>query len=298
MADLVGQAGREMPLVRTQVRVWEMSGVERLGFTDGPGLIFKWAREPFTAEADVLRHVHGQGVRVPDVVASSRRGGLLGMLMQDLGQADRDATEDDAVTAAIAVHEAKAPDGLPVLDRAALTALPGNALARLTELRAAKRWEQTADLDRTLTALRAHADRLADGTDLAPYGLCHSEFHPTSLHIREDGWWLLDWARSFIGPGLLDLASWQGTQQPANPASLRRMIWAYIRAGGAAETSRPRAGLPAEVWALGWHRLWIIAWYLEQAVVWMPDPDRDGMVISVVRRHLREAAGFLWVPAR
>ncbi|WP_193359370.1 MULTISPECIES: hypothetical protein [Frankia] len=61
------------------------------------------------------------------------------------------------------------------------------------------------------------------------------------------------------------------------------MIWAYIRAGGAAETSRPRGGLPAEVWALDWHRLWIIAWYLDQAAVWMPEPDRDAFVASVVR---------------
>ncbi|MCM3922544.1 phosphotransferase [Frankia sp. AiPs1] len=298
LADLVHQTGRGMPAARTRVRVWEMSGVERLSFTDGPDLIFKWGREPFTAEADILRHVHGQGVRVPEVFASAARDGVLGMLMHDLGDADREATIDDAVTAAIATHETAAPDALPVLDRAALTALPGRALSRLEELRAAGRWADTTDLDRLLVPLVEHADRFADGADLAPFGLCHSEFHPTSLHLRDDGWWLLDWARSFLGPGLLDLASWQGTQQPANPTSLRHLIWAYVRAGGAAETSRPRAGLPPETWALGWHRLWIIAWYLEQSAIWMPNPDRDPTVIPVIRRHLHEAAAFLWVPDR
>ncbi|CAJ60452.1 MULTISPECIES: phosphotransferase [Frankia] len=172
------------------------------------------------------------------------------------------------------------------------------ALARLEELRAAGRWMDSTDLDGPLARLADHADRLADGAELAPFGLCHSELHPTSLHVREDGWHLLDWARSFTGAGLLDLASWQGTQQPADPVSLRRLIWAYIRTGGAPETSRLRAGLPAEQWALGWHRLWIIVWYLEQATTWMPNPDQDAFTATVIRRHLREADTFLWTPSR
>ncbi|KJE21371.1 putative aminoglycoside phosphotransferase [Frankia torreyi] len=297
LADLAELAHLGSPVARVHVRAWALSGVERVRFAGDREMIFKWAREPFTAEADVLRHVRGQGVPVPVVFASVVRGGRLGVLMEDLGDADREATMADAATAAVTVHEAKPADALPVLDRVALTALPGQAIAGLEELRAAGRWTESTDLDEPLARLADHADRLADGVELAPFGLCHSEFHPTSLHVRDDGWHLLDWARSFIGPGLLDLASWQGTQQPADSASLRRLIWAYIRAGGAAEASRSRAGLPAERWALGWHRLWIIAWYLEQATTWMPSFDQDTFTATVIRRHLHEAGTFLWTPS-
>ena len=49
------------------------------------------------------------------------------------------------------------------------------------------------------------SDGYRGGARLAPYGLCHSEFHPTSLHVGASGWRLLDWARAFRGPGLIDL---------------------------------------------------------------------------------------------
>ncbi|SBW26539.1 hypothetical protein FDG2_4959 [Candidatus Protofrankia californiensis] len=79
---------------------------------------------------------------------------------------------------------------------------------------------------------------------------------------------------------------------------LRDLIRAYVEAGGAAETSRLRAGLPAELWALGWHRLWIIAWYLEQATTWINNPTQDAFVEQVVRRHLREALTCLGISTR
>ena len=296
LAHLADRAGRSVPVSRTLVRAWEMSGVQRIGFAHGPDLIFKWAREPFTGEADVLWNLLVQGVPVPEVFASVVRDGVLGMLMEDLGEPVRSATVEDAVTAALRVHAAKPVDGLPVVDRAVLAALPGRALDRLAELRAAGRWTDTGGLDDPLMALADHADRLSAGAELAPYGLCHSEFHPTSLHVGADGWRLLDWARAFVGPGLLDLASWQGTQEAADPASLRRLIRDYVRAGGPVETERPRAGVLAEEWALGWHRLWITVWYLDQSVVWMPDPARDVFAASVVGRHVEEARRLLWAP--
>jgi hypothetical protein len=275
-----------------------MSGVERVKLTDGRNVIFKWGREPFTGEARVLQHVNRWGVPVPDVHASVVRDGVLGMLMDDLGVPLADPTRAEAAVAAWRVHATEPLEGLPIVDREALTALPGRVLGRLGELRASGRWTETTDLDEPLTALAEHADRLSDGAELAPFGLCHSEFHPTSLHIGVDGWRLLDWARAFVGPGLLDLASWQGTQHPADPVALRRLIREYVQAGGPMEAHRPRAGLPAEEWALGWHRLWIIAWYLDQAAVWMPDPARDEVTSAVVRRHVGEAFRLLWTPSR
>lgn len=296
LAELADQAGWGPPEVRCPVRVWAMSGVERVSFNTGHTAIFKTAREPFTREADILRHVRGLGVPVPAVFASVVRDGRLGMLIEDLGPAVREATMVDGAAGAIAVHEAQPPDGLPVLDRAALIALPGQALASLGELRATGRWLDSIDLDGPLTRLADRAETLTAGADLAPFGLCHSEFHPTSLHVGRDGWRLLDWARAFIGPGLLDLASWQGTRDPIDPDSLHRLILAYVRAGGQGEASRPRGGLPVGLWALGWHRLWITVWYLDQALIWMPDPDRDELTSDVVRRHVLEATSCLGSP--
>ena len=67
------------------------------------------------------------------------------------------------------------------------------------------------------------------------------------------------------------------------------MISAYIAAGGSPAAATDRGGLRAEVWAGGWHRLWIIEWYLQQSVRWMPDPASDAPTQRVVRRHLAEA---------
>ncbi|SBW27834.1 phosphotransferase [Protofrankia symbiont of Coriaria ruscifolia] len=293
---LTAQTGLHGLLSRTPVRVWILSGVERLIFPGDQRVIFKFARKPFTGEADALRHVAAQGIPAPRLIASVEHDGMLGMLLEDLGEPVREATVDDGIAAAVATHNADPAGFLPVLDRKTLIELPGRAAASLADLRSSGRWTDTTDLDGPLLALDDHADRLSLGADLPPFGLCHSEFHPTSLHIGPDGWRLLDWARAFTGPGLLDLASWQGTTGPADPAALRRMIWGYIRAGGYGEASRPRAGLPPEAWALGWHRLWIIAWYLEQATTWINDSSQDDFVAQVVRRHLREAITCLGIP--
>ncbi|ABW10845.1 aminoglycoside phosphotransferase [Parafrankia sp. EAN1pec] len=293
LAQLTAQAGIVGPVSRAPVRVWALSGVERLTFPNHPRLIFKFAREPFTREADALRHAAAQSIPVPRLHASVEHGGMLGMLLEDLGEPVRDATLADGIKAAVVTHDAEPAEFLPALDRKALTELPAHALASLADLRSSGRWTDTADLDGLLLALDDHAERLSAGADLPPFGLCHSEFHPTSLHIGSEGWRLLDWARAFTGPGLLDLASWQGTTGPADPVALRRMIRAYIQAGGYGEAARPRAGLQPEAWALGWHRLWIIAWYLEQATTWINDPGQDDVVAQVVRRHLREATTCL-----
>jgi len=42
------------------------------------------------------------------------------------------------------------------------------------------------------------------------------------------------------------------------------LIGEYVKAGGPPEAGAPRGGLPAERWALGWHRVWVSDWYAEQ----------------------------------
>jgi hypothetical protein len=287
--ELIDQAGLPGLAWREKVRCWTLSGVERVHFADGGSLIFKYARPPLTGEAYVLANLAACAMPAPKLVAHITRHEVMGMLIEDLGQAIRPATLREAAAAAVTVHAAPPPPGLRALDAEALQQLPGKALSSLDALRSTGRWGDTNDIALRLKAAATLAeDRVVD-TELPPYGLCHSEFHPTSLHIGAAGWRLLDWARAFVGPGLLDLASWQNTREPPNLATLRRMLDAYVAAGGAPEAVVPRGGLPPERWAFGWHRLWIVAWYLEQAATWIADPAADPHYQRVIRRHLDEA---------
>jgi hypothetical protein len=120
-----------------------------------------------------------------------------------------------------------------------------------------------------LDALASGAAKRAEGATTAPWGWVHSEFHPTSLHIGKGGWRLLDFARAFTGPGLLDLVSWFGTVDDADPVRLRCYIEAYVAAGG-----HPTA-------------------LAERGLRWIKDPAQDETYIDVVRRHLKTAVHLL-----
>jgi hypothetical protein len=122
--------------------------------------------------------------------------------------------------------------------------------------------------------------------------LCHSEFHPTSLFITTNGWRLLDFARTFVGPGLLDLASWHGTLDAPDTARLAAFLDLYIQAGGATSTLNDRGGLPAPAWALGWHRLWVAEWFSEQVERGWAAADPSGWT-QAIERHTLEAAELL-----
>jgi hypothetical protein len=216
------------------------------------------------------------------------------MVIEDLGEPAREAQDADGVAAAVALHAADPSPLLPGLDENALAALPGLALGHLRRLREAGRWsEGTGDIADMLHALDGAAGKRAEGAAVAPYGWVHSEFHPTSLHIGAGGWHLLDFARTFNGPGLLDLASWHGTVGDADPDRLRAFIETYVAAGGNRCALSTRGGLAPQAWALGWHRVWAIEWFMEQAVRWINDPTSDEAYITVVRRHLRTAAHLL-----
>jgi hypothetical protein len=66
---------------------------------------------------------------------------------------------------------------------------------------------------------------------------------------RNACWRLLDWARAFTGPGLLDLISWQGTTAAPDLDAFRMLLGVYIAAGGPAEVLADRGGLPVEQWS-------------------------------------------------
>jgi hypothetical protein len=273
---------------REPIRVWARSGVERLHLAGGGTAVFKYAQDPFDREHYALALAAWHGVPVPRLLAARTVPGLLGMLLEDLGHPARDAGQHDAAQAAARIHRVSA-DGagwLPRLDQAGLAGLPAQIAVR------AARLSLPGGIAATAAMIARHAGRLAEGTRLPPFGLCHSEFHPTSLHISTGGWRLLDLARAFTGPGLLDLASWHGTTTPPDPQATAGLITAYINAGGPPETAAPRGGIPAPNWALGWHRVWISDWYAEQIERGWAGTEMSTWT-TTISRHLDEAAALL-----
>ncbi|AXG82683.1 phosphotransferase family protein [Streptomyces paludis] len=276
------------------MRVWSLSGVERIAFPDGTTAIYKFATEPFTGEDRILRAAGQAGIPVPAVIGSIVRDGVLGMVIEDLGEPVREAEDTDGIASAVALHGASPASMLPVLDDGTLTALPALALDHLRRLRNRNRWTgDTDDIAAALNALAGAAAKRAEGATTAPWGWVHSEFHPTSLHIGENGWRLLDFARAFNGPGLFDLASWHGTVDVTDPDRLRRLIEAYVAAGGHPSALAGRGGLAPESWALGWHRVWAVEWFMEQSLRWINDASKDEAYVNVVRRHLKTAVQLL-----
>uniref|UniRef100_UPI003F499DBA hypothetical protein n=1 Tax=Pseudonocardia sp. CA-138482 TaxID=3240023 RepID=UPI003F499DBA len=286
---LCERSGRAGPARREPMRCWQLSSVERVAFADGSSAVFKCASAPFEREPEILAHAAASGLPVPQLIAAVRRPGAAGMLLEDLGDPLRDATLDEAAAMAVAVHAAEPTPGLPLLDATALAGLPSAGLAALDALRAEGRWSGTDDVRDDLARLDALVKQRVEGADTPPFGLCHSEFHPTSIHVGARGARVLDFARAFVGPGLLDLASWSGTTEAPDLPALRELLAAYVGAAGTAEVFADRGGLPAERWAVGMHRLWVIGWYLEQQIRWMPYPSLDPDYQPVVRRHLAEA---------
>ncbi|MFM9614782.1 aminoglycoside phosphotransferase family protein [Streptomyces niveiscabiei] len=289
LLTMVGQA----TAAREEVRVWSMSGVERVTFPDGSTAVFKYAKKPFDSEDQALRLARPLGVPVPQVHASAVLDGWLGMLMEDLGPSVRDADDLDGVAAAVVLHSTRTAASLPVLDQERLRTLPTLALEHLQRLRKADRWQDADGVEDTLGRIARAADARSAGATLEPFGWAHSEFHPTSLHIGKRGWRLLDLARAFTGPGLLDLASWHGTIDAPDPVRLRVLLEQYVTAGGTPDALAPRGGLTAENWALGWHRMWAVEWFMDQAVRWINDPATDPAYAKAVRRHLTDVLRLL-----
>ncbi|MET7288241.1 aminoglycoside phosphotransferase family protein [Streptomyces sp. NPDC005573] len=292
LTDLLSTVGQSTA-VREEVRVWSMSGVERVTYPDNTTAIFKYAKRPFDGENQALRLARTLGVPVPQVYASAVVDGWLGMLMEDLGPSSREADDLDGVVAAVVLHGTRTAPSLPVLDEERLRTLPTRALEHLERLRKADRWQDADDVEDALDRIAQAATARSAGATLAPFGWAHSEFHPTSLHIGEHGWRLLDFARAFTGPGLFDLASWHGTIEPPHPVRLRVFLEQYVTAGGTPDALAPRGGLTAENWALGWHRMWAVEWFMEQSIRWIDDPTTDPAYTKTVRRHLTDVLHLL-----
>lgn len=283
-------------LATEPIRIWRLSGVERLRLP-GETVVFKYAVAPFTSEHTVLADLARQGIPVPALRKAAVVDGMLGMILEDLGDPVRDATEHDAAVTAVRLHSTEVPAGLDRLGEPELAALPGQSLDHLDRLQAVGRYCGTDDLREHLIALGNVAIRRAAGADRPPFGLCHGELHPSAVHIGQGGWRVLDFAMALHGPGLLDLAAWSGLRLPADPPRTRALIEQYVHAGGHPDAIADRGGLPAEHWALGWHRVQAATWLLGCAVAGIDAPDTDDRHIIVLRRHITGACDLL-VPRR
>jgi hypothetical protein len=283
-------AARRVPTARHVIQQWELSVIERLLFLDGSSLVCKVATAPFTAEATVLRALNTHGADVPALQGYSVRHQVLGMLMEDLGTPIRAATVPEVAAAARWVHVVPDITGLPTFDEAGMARLPEQALDALDSLRQQDRFPDAGLIEELLQRLAAVAQLRADGAERPPFGLCHGEFHRSSLHVSHAGCRLVDWAKAFTGPGLLDLATWFGTRTPPEPNRLTRLIRAYVDARGHPDAEAERGGLPAARWALGWHRVWAASWFLTTAAAGHHRPDTDRRHAQVVLRQLHGAA--------
>lgn len=290
--DLLAAAGHHQA-GKQVIQEWELSSVQRLYLSDGSSLICKLATSPFTGEAAVLRSLNEHGAAVPDLHGYTLRPQALGMLMDDLGDPKRPPTTAEAAAAARAVHAIPPLTALPAFGQQALACLPEQALAALDALHRQRCFLNTGTIEDLLLRLDAVAGRRADGAEREPFGLCHGEFHRSSLHVSRTGCRLVDWAKAFVGPGLLDLATWFGTRNAADPAQLTLLIGAYVAAGGSPDAHSDRGGLPAAQWALGWHRVWAAWWFLTTAAAGHHQPHTDSHHTQVVHRQLHAAAQLL-----
>lgn len=284
---LLADAGLPAIPIREPLRVWAHSGVERLRFPGQASVVLKYADAPFDREHLALRLAERHGIPVPHVRAARTRPGMLAMLMDDLGEPDRETSDRDGAHAAVQLHQVTAEScpWLTRVDQAALAVMPHRIAASLEHLGL----PEPAKLARELEPA---ATRRAAGTGLAPFGLCHSEYHPTSLHIGRHGWHLLDLARAFTGPGLLDLASWHGTLNDPDPARTQGLVESYVAAGGPRQALTARGGLDAASWALGWHRIWVADWFTAQIERgWAAGAENTWT--TAITRHLTEAASLL-----
>jgi hypothetical protein len=251
LPPLLKTAGLDPDPGREPIRVWARSGVERLKLAGGGSAVFKYAEAPFDREQIALQLAADAGLPVPALLAAHTAPGLLGMLLEDLGEPVREASDQDGATAAVAVHHVPvtAARSLPRLDAGGLAGLPARIVSRAEQL------DLPGGIAASAAAIGRRAGRLAEGAELPPFGFCHSEYHPAACTSPATGWRLLDLARAFTGPGLLDLASWHGTVTEPRPEATATLISAYIAAGGPPEAAAPRGGLPAHIWALAWHRV-------------------------------------------
>lgn len=275
---------------RETVRAGSHGGVERLRFPNGLTLIHKYGHTPLAHEAATHRVLQAAGVPVATLHSSEVREQHMTIVMEDLGEAERPATQDEVLALLLQLHAVPTPRGGPSLSEYTMVTLPDRARWHLDRLSDYGRWTNvvgrlTTDLEKVR---KISADRAA-GADKEPFGWVHTEFAGRGAHVGRKGVRLIDFARSYAGPVLLDLVSWGDGLDRARPREARAFLERYVDLGGPASTLDRRAGLAAERWALAWLRVWRVEWYLQQSASRFADPALDPTRQALVLRNLDQA---------
>lgn len=268
----------------TRLHEWPLSVVQRIRLAGGDSFVLKTARGPMQSEGRNLLAAAASGLPVPHMLhyELERLSGIMTLCMEDLGESVRNPTTSDAVASAARVHETGLMPNGPWVDTDWLVAELEAARSVATTIgQSYQEFEPVA----AAVATEARAAVGIRGLESAPFGVVHSEFHPSSMIVRNDEIFLLDWARTFIGPQLLDLASFFGTTTLPERKRARNLISNYLETRHLAAAGRDRDGMPVEAWALYVHRLWVVLWYIQSLGEWVDVTDH--------RWRTKYAAGIL-----
>jgi len=270
-----------------------LSRVERVTLEDGATYIAKRGTHLLIDEADTLRALRGSPIPMADMYVADVEGENLTMLMEDLGPVKIQPTIEDAAEMAARMTQTTPPDHLPTDGREYLERLPQQIKAGIEQLVSLGTWKNPDRIRRPVDDIVMAASDLGSGTEIHPFGLCHREYHPTSLHIGTQKTALIDWQRAYVGPLLPCLANWFPIADAPNLKACRRLIKAYVSAGGAPEAQEKRGDLRPESWAFFWQRVGAAEWWINSQIKWQTNDTQDGSWQRAVERVIVDAQWLL-----
>ncbi len=294
MLALVGQVEPGNPVIGREVlQSTGLSRVERVTLDGGSSYIAKRGTYLVTDEARTIQALRGSPIPVAEIYVADAEGESLTMLMEDLGPAKREPSIDEAAEMAVLMTKTTPADHLPTEGRETLEQLPQRILTGIERLVSQGIWSNPDRIRRPVNDVAKAAPALSASAEAPPFGLCHREYNPTSLHIGTRKTALLDWQRAYVGPLLPCLANWFWIVDAPNLKACRRLIKEYVAAGGDPEALDDRSDLRPEVWAFFWQRVAAAEWWIRSQVNWRTSDTRDGGWQRAVERAIVDAQWLL-----
>ncbi len=285
---------------RELLHYWPLSRVERLTFRSEqlPNVIFKAALPPLLNEATLYSRLFAQDARwTPTFYGEITTGEQVWMFFEDLGARTlrSEPTLENLQRAIILLasfhvaYSQTATDGtltnavrLPFFNRAAYLALAQETLKLTTALsqRGAYPMVDGHKLDK-LAAIVRNYQRVADGLVSTPQTLVHGDFkadniilkRPTKTATLRDRLYLIDWANTCVGTGLLDLVDLVNFGIGRfGPEIMLKMLTQYRQAwqaaGGEALPGQPLE----ELFVCGQvhKKMMLLNWFDRCAIKWIP----------------------------
>ena len=294
MLSLVGQVRSGSQVAgRDVLQSGQLSRVERVTLDNDSTYIAKRGTHLFTDEARTIRALVGSPIPMAELHVADLEGEFLTMLMEDLGPAKREPTIDDAGEMAVRMTQTKPPGHLPTEGQESLENLPQKIMTGIERLVSQGTWTNPDRIRRPVGDIAKAAPALSSSAEVRPFGLCHSSYDPSSLHIGSRKTALLDWQCTNVGPLLPCLANWFSIIDAPNMKACRRLIQEYVTAGGDPEAFDDRNNLRPEVWAFFWQRVAAAEWWITSQAKWQTSDTRDGGWQRAVERAIVDAQWML-----